>query len=228
VAFAADSGHRYRVVVANSFANLSNPSCYFTDGNSTFLKIIDCGTVLKADVISFTGRLQNDNVAVLTWMVTGEKNIAKYEIEKSADGIHFNTIGEVIAKKATSLMEYNFNDNSSTNGSSYYRLKMLSPEGLYQNSKTILLSRNYHFQVSSLLNPFSEKITADIVLPQEGFVKMILIDSYGKVARTESQKLYKGLNKVIYQGLQNLASGGYYILFDYNGTQVQKKLTKIN
>lgn len=228
VAFAADSGHRYRVVVANSLANLSNPSCYFTDGNSTFLKIINCGTVLKADVISFTGRLQNDNTAMLTWMITGEKNISKYEIEKSMDGIHFAIIGSVAAKKNSTLQEYNFNDNSNTNSSSYYRLKMLSPEGLYKNSKIILLSRNYQFQVSSLLNPFSEKITTDIILPQDGFVKMLLIDSYGKVACTENRKLYKGLNKIIYQGLENLSSGGYYILFDYNGMQVQKKLTKIN
>jgi hypothetical protein len=228
IAFAADSGHRYRVVVANSFANLSNPSCYFTDGNSTFLKIINCGSVLNADVISFTGRLQNNNNTMLQWMVTGEKNISKYEIEKSADGIHFNTIGHVMANQYSTLQEYQFNDNSNTNGSSYYRLKIISPEGLYKNSKVILVSRSYRFQVSSLLNPFSEKITTDIILPQEGFVKMILIDSYGKVAFTENKKLYKGLNKISYQGVKNLSSGGYYVLFDYNGSQVQKKLTKIN
>ena len=228
VAFAADSGHRYRVVVANSFANLSNPSCYFTDGNSTFLKIINCGAILKADVFSFTGRLQNDNTARLGWTVGGEKNISKYEIEKSTDGVHFNTIGEVVAKTGSSLLEYNFNDNSSANGNSYYRLKMLSPEGLYQNSKIILLGRNYHFQVSSLLNPFSSVITTDIILPQDGFVKMIVIDSYGKITFSENRKMYKGLNKVTYRGLEHLSSGGYYILFDYNGMQVQKKMTKIN
>jgi len=65
-------------------------------------------------------------------------------------------------------------------------------------------------------------------LPQDGFVKMILFNSYGKITWTESRKLYKGLNRVSYPGLEILSSGGYYIVFDYNGTQVQKKLTKIN
>ena len=105
---------------------------------------------------------------------------------------------------------------------------MMTPEGLYKQSKMILLSRSYRFEVNSLLNPFSSMITADIILPQDGFVKMILIDSYGKVTWTENRKLYKGLSKITYQGLESLSSGSYYILFDYNGMQVQKKMTKIN
>ena len=228
VAFTADSGTRYRVIVANSFANLSNPSCYFTDGNSTFLKIINCGGVLKADIISFTGRLLNDNSSMLTWMVTAEKNISKYQVEKSTDGVHFSRIGEVAAKKSPSLVEYNFNDRNNVAGNSYYRLKMMTSEGLYQQSKIVLLGRSYHFDVNAVLNPFSSIMSADITLPQEGMVKMILIDSYGKVAWSENRKLYRGLNKVTYQGLETLSSGAYFILFDYNGTQVQKKLTKIN
>lgn len=227
VAFSADSGHLYRVVVANSLANLSNPSCYFTDGNHTMLKIIDCGAILSADVTAFTGRLKDDNKALLNWIVTGEKNISKYEIEKSSDGIHFSTIGEVAAKRNTSLTEYSFDDNNNSGGTSYYRLKIMTPDGLYRNSKIILLSRNYSFQVSALLNPFLSMVAADIVLPQDGMLKMVLLDSYGKIAFTESRKLYKGLTKVIYPGLEKLASGGYYVVFEYNGTQVQKKLTKL-
>jgi len=114
------------------------------------------------------------------------------------------------------------------NGNGYYRLKMLTAEGLYKYSKIVLVSRNYYFEIGTIPNPFSSTISADIILPQDGFVKMILIDSYGKIVFSENRKLFKGLNKSSYRGLESLSSGAYYILFEYNGSQIQKKITKIN
>lgn len=224
----SDSGHLYRVIVANSFANLSNTNCSFTDGNYIILKLINCGVILDANLISFTGHLQNNNTALLNWILSDEKNIGKYEIEKSGDGIQFFKIGEKLAASNTGMLEYYHKDLINVNKNNFYRLKLITKNGLYQYSKVILINRNYAFQVSSLLNPFKSDITADVILPEDGIVKMVLIDNYGKIISRHNRKLNKGLNKVNYTGMENLSSGGYYILFENNGVQVQKKLTKIN
>ncbi len=227
IATRADSGHLYRVVVANSFANLSSPSCSFTDGNYTFLKIIDCGNILQTTLLSFSARLQQDNTSQLNWIVSSEKDIAKYELEKSSDGIHFTTLGKTDAGNSSSLFEYNFRDINSNGKNNYYRLKMITKDGLHQYSKIVLLNRSYQFEVNSLLNPFANTINADIILPEDGMVEMVLIDNYGKVVKKENKRLNKGLNKIAYNGLENLSSGVYFILFDNNGVKLQRKLTKI-
>jgi len=228
VARRSDSGHLYRVVVANSFANLSNAACSFTDGNYTFLKIIDCGNILTANLLSFTAILKNDHTAVLNWLLSGEKDIVLYEIEKSNDGNHFVSIGKVDALNSSSVLEYYYKDLNSSDKNNYYRLKIITKNGLHQYSKIILLSRTYQFQVHSLPNPFTAAINADIILPQDGTVQMILIDNYGRKIKTDNRKLYKGLNKITYSGMENLSSGIYFIVFENEGMQVEKKLTRIN
>lgn len=228
IATGADSGHLYRVIVANSFSNLSNSACLHTDGTFTFMKMIDCGMILDANFLSFNGKLQANNTAVLSWTVSSEKNTDKYEIERSSDGIYFTPIGEIKSRNSSHTESYSFNDVDGIAVNMYYRLRMVNADGLFQYSKVILLSRSYSFQVGSIVNPFASFINADIIMPQDGLVTMVLIDSYGKKVFTENRKYYKGLNKAIYQGFQKLGSGSYFVLFDYNGIRVQKKLSKIN
>ncbi len=227
IAHTSDSGHLYRIVVANSFANLNNASCSFTDGNYTFLKIIDCGKILNTKLISFTGRLQNNNSSILNWIVSDETGIVKYEVEKSDNGNNFTTIGRADATNSSTLLEYYYKDENSIAKNIYYRLKIISKNGLHQYSNVILLSQSYQFQVSSLLNPFTDAINATIILPEDGAVEMILMDNYGRKIKSENINLYKGLNKISYSGLENLSSGIYIIVFENKGAQVQKKLTKI-
>jgi trimeric autotransporter adhesin len=226
VAFTADSGHRYRVVVANSLANLSNPSCYFTDGNHTFLRIINCGTVLPTNFISFTGTLTASNKVSLQWLVNGEKDIVQYAVEYSADGSRFTTAGNIKAQQNPLQAMYDYTDAGNALLPAYYRIKMMNAAGLYRYSKTILLSNKYSFSVQGVPNPFTNSISADIILPKDGLVKMWLMDSHGKNVATAQVKMYRGLNKFVSQPLAHLSSGIYVALWEYDGLQVQRKLTK--
>ncbi len=228
VAHGADSGNLYRVVVATQNSNLSSSSCSFTDGNAIFLKIITCPPVVEASLISFTGSLQRDHKSILNWLVSSETNITRYEVEKSSDGINFRIAGEKKTSNPSALSEYIFNDPEIVSGNTYFRIKIYNSNGLYKYSKVIMLSHGFNFEVNSLLNPFSSTISADIILPNNGVLKMNLFDSYGKLVGRENKKLTKGLTKVAYYGLSNLSKGMYFVSFEFNNAIVQKKLTKTN
>ncbi len=225
-AYAADSGTMYRVVVATSATNLVGSTCSFTDGNITLLKIIDCTNILDVDLLSLNGKLV-DNNAFLQWNVAGERNFDRYEIEKSYDGVHFIKIGEAKGKNLMQPMNYDFADPEGLNDYSCYRLKLIDARGLYKYSKVILLSRQLHFEVRNVKNPFSTTMNAQVILPADGIVGISLFDSYGRRITTQKQKLFKGLNGVSLAGLNNLSNGIYFVSFELNNETLQRKLVRL-
>lgn len=76
-----NNGDMYRVVAATTIANLSNTNCSFTDPLRIRLKVINCGPILSAKLISFTGRNTNDKAA-LQWTTTDETEPIEFAIEK--------------------------------------------------------------------------------------------------------------------------------------------------
>lgn len=228
IATSADSGHFYRVIVATSQANLSSATCSFTDGQSIFMNVITCPIVLSANMVSFTGRLNNDGKSVLKWLVSSEKDLSHYEIEKSRDGVNFFKIGESRAHNSMSFSQYDYNDEEEIKRLTYFRLKIYNNKNLYKYSKVIVVDNAPVFIVNSLLNPFHATISADVILPSDGTLKMTLFDGYGKVVGRESSRLSKGLNKVSYTNFANLSQGMYYVSFEFNHQSIERKMSKVN
>jgi hypothetical protein len=227
MAYGTDSGSLYRVVVASSVANLSSGTCSFTDGNSILLKIINCGSVVKTDLVSFKGQLSADNKTTLDWTVTSEIDMSHYEIEKSNDGKTFSKIGETAAKNMNGLSGYEFTDPEPVNGNIYYRLKIVDDKGLYKYSNLIVVSRFMNFEVRSLQNPFSDLISTDVILPADGNVNLYLYDSYGRLLQSKTQQMYRGLNNSMIGDLDNLSNGIYTLTVEYNHQAIQKKLIRL-
>lgn len=69
----------------------------------------------------------------LTWDVSDEINVSKYEIEKSRDGRNFSFAGEVPAATQT---QYSFTDTD-INSHNYYRIKSVDMDGQYKYSSTV-------------------------------------------------------------------------------------------
>ncbi len=227
IAYGSDSGHLYRVTVATSNANLNSTSCSFTDGQSILLRVITCPPVLTTNQLSFKGWL-NNNTTILNWIVTDENNIARYEIEKSSDGISFIKVGQLTSNNATPTSTYTFNDEENIQRNTFFRLKIYAISGLHSYSKIILVNNHFAFTVSSLLNPFSTYISADIILPEDGSVNMNLFDSYGKLIGREKRKFTKGFNRTMYNNWSYLSKGIYYISFEFKNTVIQRKIWKLN
>lgn len=96
---------------------------------------ISCLEVLSVDLLSFEARPNGDK-ASLRWVTTRELDHAGFEIERSADGAHFTSIGFVQAQGGKEAeAEYHFDDNNPVDGINYYRLKQIDKDGNYSYSE---------------------------------------------------------------------------------------------
>lgn len=83
-------------------------------------------SVLPVKLNGFTARKQNNTEVLLKWETLSEKNSRSFIVERSADGVRFMSIGEVLAKgDANTLNNYSFIDKQPVNGYNYYRLRQI-------------------------------------------------------------------------------------------------------
>ncbi len=225
-AVGADSGHRFRVVVATSPANLSSPTCSFTDGNSTYLRFITCGNFLISDLLAFKGELVASK-AQLLWRVGNENNFSHYEIEKSANGTEFVKAGEQPGMWQSGEYTYQFTDPELLNGSAYYRLKMVNKDGVYKYSKTVLLSTShYPFALKTIANPFSGRLPVEYIVPKDGTVTLHLYDAQGKQVFSQQQLSNRGFNSALLEMPPGLGSGLYTFRIQFEGASISRKMMK--
>ncbi len=103
------------------------------------LKSTNTGT-LPVNLLSFEGEKEQDG-NLLTWATASEINNDHFELQRSSDGVNFETI-TVIGGQGTSyqINHYYFFDTRDFNGTVYYRIKQVDFDGTTTYSNTISIS----------------------------------------------------------------------------------------
>jgi trimeric autotransporter adhesin len=227
----ANNGDLYRLVVATTAANLSNANCNFTDvANIITMNIIDCGIPLAAELLSFSGQKQNGQ-GVLKWTTTGEEEPLVFEVEKSSDGIHFNSIGSVNGHEdyISEWQNYTFTDPAALTGKTYYRINMHNSRGQSTLSRIIQLSTQQEaLSFVSVINPFTSALQVDIAAEQNGIVNAELVDATGKTVRKITVELISGINRIRFENTAVLAPGMYFLRISNGDTEIRKTVLKTN
>lgn len=224
LAYPADSGTYYRVIVATTAANLTG-NCAHNDGTANMIKVINCGLILHTNFNQFTGQITNQKT-FLNWSAVAEQNINKYEIEKSTDAVNYNTIASVNAKNINEAF-YNFSDPEIITGNTYYRIKMIDMDGLFKYSGIVLLSPNLIFGVKPVKNPFRNIITTEVITPQDGYLNLSLFNNKGQLIMKKEEAARKGINTVTIENIK--APDGIYFLFvNFKNETIKTKLIKVN
>lgn len=165
-------------------------------------------SILPVELISFDALLKDEQTVLTRWSTVSESNSKHFEIERSRDGIHFQTIGFTSAAGFSStLIHYTFEDLSPLQGIAYYRLKQVDFNGEAHYSDVISATRNESSEFSIYPNPV------------ENWVKVL--DSYTQDA---SYLLYNQLgqqigNEIIPESdqttqinLENQSDGIYFLV----------------
>jgi trimeric autotransporter adhesin len=224
----ADSGDLYRVIVATSNNNLINSSCLFTDASTIItLKVNNCGNPLAIDLLSFSGKV-NNGYADLSWVTAREDEMVHFIVEKSLDGINYNSIGTVDGMgKNTENNFYHFTDPVPLNGKAWYRIAMINSTGGKKYSRIITLDDKVAvFSLTNIVNPFSNQIDFDVQVSENSRVEALLINSAGKPIRREAFNVYEGSNGLTLQNTQGLPAGMYILQINNKDRTLTKKLVK--
>ena len=183
--------------------------------------------VLDASFINLSSVKQNDEVK-LNWLITCEKIIDHFDIERSVDGISYSKIGEK-AGLGTSckLVPFAYTDhlgNVFQNGQYYYRIKAISTNGTvkYSGIVTVKLRPTLDLQVSP--NPASNRINIGVMIDKDKSVNLVLVDAAGKMVLKQSYWMRTGYNTVSLDELNKLPNGVYSLLLTAGSDVYTNKL----
>ncbi|MBO9200769.1 MULTISPECIES: T9SS type A sorting domain-containing protein [Niastella] len=96
---------------------------------------------LPIKLSSFNGRLSTESEATIAWSSSMEENSFKYEVQRSADGKNFVTVGTITAAGTTlEGAKYSFKDVLPANGGYFYRLNMIDLDGKSEFSKVVYVN----------------------------------------------------------------------------------------
>ncbi|MBS1935168.1 MAG: PQQ-dependent sugar dehydrogenase, partial [Bacteroidetes bacterium] len=176
---------------------------YFANGTQT----------LPMKLISFTGAIKN-NVSQLQWITENESGTQEFAIERSTDGVRFDSIGVEAANGNDGRFTYDFNDaeiSQLTCPAVYYRLKIIDVASDYIYSDIIKLPLNG--VAGSLIvrpNPAVNSTTVQITAVADDNANWELIDNNGASVLRGSTLLRKGVNAFDIN-LGSLPKGMYYL-----------------
>jgi hypothetical protein len=139
---------------------------------------------LPVKLISFDIQLNKSNTCVfLTWETASELNSSHFLVERSFDGLHFESIGKLEAAGfSNQLHSYCFTDRSPQQGFNYYRLNQFDFDGLHVYSAVKVVEFNHHeFSVTIFPNPFASSIeVVNNEFPENKTVEIRIYDAIGK------------------------------------------------
>ncbi|MEM6769286.1 MAG: choice-of-anchor B family protein [Bacteroidota bacterium] len=96
---------------------------------------------LPVTLRSFTATAIAKQTASLEWVTEEENNASHFAVQRSADGINFATIGEVVAVgESTVSQTYSFVDADAAVGANFYRLEQVDRDGSSTLSEVRLVS----------------------------------------------------------------------------------------
>ncbi|MFT3979492.1 MAG: choice-of-anchor Q domain-containing protein [Ferruginibacter sp.] len=137
-------------------------------------------SVLPLNWLLVTGNINAQKQAVLNWKVQ-ENNVAKYEVEKSTDGISFVSIGAVNSK-GDGTNSYSFTDVNGMTGTGFYRIKQTDWDGKYSYSIIIRLSAG---GMNSILSVYPNPVHDNVSVTGATVGNVLkLMDLNGKLLQT--------------------------------------------
>ncbi|MFN8268168.1 MAG: M14 family zinc carboxypeptidase [Chitinophagales bacterium] len=211
-----DANYKYNVDDGFNIDDLN-----ITTGGSPFF-------ILPLELINFSGYRDEPN-NILKWATASERNTSHFEIQRTANGIDFETIGTVAAAgNSNALKNYSFTDKKPFFGDNIYRLKMIDIDGSFTYSKMVDIKVNDENNtflptgINKLYpNPTSNRIMVDFNVAEDNTTFTIAVfDVTGVLQHQEISQLTAGNHNLAIDA-SSFAPGQYIIAI----TNPSKRIT---
>ena len=175
---------------------------------------------LPITLLSFTAEKEDAHV-VIEWVTLQEKNNQSYTVERSADGIHFESVVSLAGNKNSSQkMTYTQYDFSPLPGVTYYRLKQTDMDQTHSYSSVVAVDFNSEIDWTIYPNPST---TGDFTIlsafADNEIVAVTVTDMTGNTVRSYDESSYEQQ-----MGISNLGMGLYVVSIQTVTGQKSKKV----
>ena len=202
-----DTSLKLPLVAANQKAD---PSCYASGA-------------LPVRLLSFTATYQrSEEMVLLEWTTTDELNHEYTDVERSADGRHFERVAALPGRgrQLSDVQEYHAEDDSPLPGLSYYRLRHVDYDGTTTYSETRSVDRpEAHLKGQVRLSPNPAVYDAQLTLTLHRAlhdVKLSVVSAAGMIHRVQRLSLHQGFNKLAIDAMA-LPAGQYWVRLEQSG-----------
>jgi hypothetical protein len=167
---------------------------------------------LPVELVRFTATNHSLGVT-LAWATASELNSARFEVERSADGVAFTTVATIIAAGTSTLAHtYSFLDTQLPLGTAsvYYRLRQLDLNGTIHYSPVRSVTRGDISRLPQLLvypNPAHEAVQVQLV----GLITTVPLEIYDRLGRVIYTQPASALGSETHLVLPSMASGLYLL-----------------
>lgn len=176
-------------------------------GNITFQR----ATILPLTLKSFNGALSHNSVK-LNWETSQETNLDKYIVEKSSDGVDWQTLTTVMATNAAAYDAVDLNAGQIN----YYRLKQVETNGNFTYSQMIRIrnGENEKLALKIYPNPVISNASININCKNKLAAHIKIYNQFGMQLQHMQRSLIAGSNNIPVQGLSALPAGTYIIVVE--------------
>ena len=173
--------------------------------------LVDASSPLPITLINFSATVQN-NTVLTKWQTALESNSSHFEVWRSPDLQHFDSVGYVTAAgNSANLLDYSFTDYQPYAGVSYYRLKSVDLDGSFVWSSVQQVVMGGDAEVSVYPNPADAMVhlrTSEAIAGSSAMVR-ILNNNGGLVMTIPLTAADQQFN------ISTLAAGTYRVQFMY-------------
>jgi Secretion system C-terminal sorting domain len=163
--------------------------------------------------------VKQNRTAVCSWTVSDDRAVEVYQVQRSADGTLFNTIGTVSSRRQPGNSNYIITDHAPLPGRNYYRLKAMG-NGLTNYSAARMLNFDNTQDWVIYPNPATELLNVKLPVSSRS-AKLRITDAGGKLV---AERNVTGL--LVQINISALASGIYYMELLQPGTREVKSFIK--
>jgi hypothetical protein len=157
--------------------------------------------------------VKNGEAVQINWSAASQLNNAYFEVQRSVDGVHFESVSRVSGCLSCSdLQHYTATDNHPLKGTSFYRIKQVDVDGKasYSTIVSITLSKS-KFTLDIYPTVTSDAFTVQVQnngLQKRALIQILCAD--GKLVQQQTISLQEGENRFSYS-LAGEARSIYYV-----------------
>ena len=155
---ATSSFDAFKVAYATGFSNVAANSA------AAWNSLSPVGVPLPVKFGDIKAYTQDKGVQI-DWTVYSEFNVAQYIVERSSDGVSFNTVGSVAAKNEEGTLYYNWFDAAPADGTLYYRIKNVDIDNRWSYSSIVKINMQ---ETAAKLSVYPNPVTGNHISWQAG------------------------------------------------------------
>jgi hypothetical protein len=174
------------------------------------------GGVLPIELLHFDAQRTEQTKTQINWSTASEENNDYFTIERSTDGLEFETVGKVEgAENSTTRINYQFtDDNAPADKTVYYRLRQTDKDGMTRTftvDAVQCMGVKEELEIKIAQNPIANnELVYDMNLPMDATMNVQIIDNFGNVASNQNYYYSRGSNRYSIDAAE--LKSGVYIL----------------